>query len=206
MTRPWVPAIPGNRPLTGPGPTIADFVSSWASPRAEFQGTRLGNRRVARGRLRCGNDYVTVELHTDGAGWARYKGGSVVGYGELIIRADDLETYIVELLAILGGYAAWTGATGDCAVRVWLYGGIPEGVTGALVSRVGLRRDRRHGDLRWLEGQLPGPAETTVPVDELATDRQHVGVAAYPLARDIEQDWGLPEPEALQSDGTFGYV
>lgn len=163
-----VPAIPGNRPLTGDGPTTGHFVSRWQARRGELNGTALGNHRVARRRLRCGNDSVAVELYTDGAGWARHLGGSGIGQGELIVRADDLETYIVELLALLGGYAAWAGAAGDCAISVWLYGAVAV-ARGGGVGRVGLRPDRRQEEVLWVDGHLPEPAETTVPVDQLAT-------------------------------------
>ncbi len=107
-------------------------------------------------------------------------------------------------MALLGGYAAWAGAAGDCAISVVLYGGAASG-DGA-TGRVGLRPDRRQTDVLWMDGQLPEAAETTAPIGELASDRQRVGMAAYPLVCDLEQDWGLPEPAALQPNGTFRYV
>src|SRR5260370_11842957 len=61
-----VPAIPGNLSLTGDRPTIKDFGSTWHAKRGELTGTALGNHRVARRRLRCGNDSVAMELYTDG--------------------------------------------------------------------------------------------------------------------------------------------
>ncbi len=193
LKRPW--------PVTGDGPTIADFVSNWQARRGELNGNALSNHRVARRRLRCDNQSAALELYTDGAGWARHLEGTGIGQDALIVRADDLEAYIVELLALLGGYAAWAGAVGDCAISVSLYGAISP--TRGTIGRVGLRADRRRQPVLWVDGQLPEVSETTAPVSQLASDWERVGVAAYPLARDLEQDWGLPEPVALQPDGTF---
>src|SRR5262245_24114304 len=98
-----VPAIPGSRPLTGSGPKVSDFLSTWESPQAQLSGKSLGNFSVARRRLRCENPYLLLELHTDGAAWARcLLGESVSERRTLIIRLDELETCITEILALMG--------------------------------------------------------------------------------------------------------
>jgi len=179
--------------LTGRGPKVSDFLGTWESPYGEFVGRTLGNVSVARRRLRCENAYLRLELHTDGAGWARYlTGSSVPGRGVLVVQLEQLEAYITEMLTLLGTYSSWTGAAGDCAISARLYGKV--------LGEIALRSGQRPR-VTWQHAWPHEPSETTAALDQLALSRQQAGIIAYPLARDLEQDMGVPEPVSLRPDG-----
>jgi hypothetical protein len=183
------PAVPGERPLTGTdGPTVPYFLSEVWQPRVLAVDPRWGSNTFARRRFRSEGSRLTVELHTDGSGWARVLLGETRFSRTFTFSLSELEATIVELLSLLGTYAVWAGAGGDAAVSVWLYDG---------PAQIGLQETGQYV-------RLPAsPAETTAPVDEVGADFQGAGHAAYPLVRDLVQDMNLAEPTNIQPDGTL---
>jgi hypothetical protein len=186
-----VPAISGFRPLTGTGRRIQTYVENVWNPAGTRIDPKNGQYRTARRRLRITGSTYAVELHEDGAAWAQMTVGRAPGDGVCVIDLPDLEKTAVVLTSLIGGYAAWAGAAGDCVVGAWLSDGPPKiGIQlGASVEWVGL-------PARGIS------AETTAPIDELNGGPVRVGRVVYPLIRDIEQEMGIPEPEALRPDGS----
>lgn len=191
-----VPTLRGSRSLTE-APKISDFLASWHSPLFPLEaGGGVSSYRVARRRLRAEGKHSIIELHTDGSGWASLEiTGHHAQEDEIEIDLTYLEAGIVELLSLLGSYAAWSGAAGDCAINAWLYGRV-------LWPRVRLKRGGFQDDVIWTHAWPHEPAETIAPLDQLALGRSQAGAAAYLLARDLEQEMGVPEPAALRPDGT----
>jgi hypothetical protein len=191
-----VPTFYGARSLAEE-PKISDFLTAWRSPLLALdQGGGWSSYGVARRRLRSEGKYAILELHADGAGWASLKVSDYhPGEEEIGIRLADLELGVVELLALLGSHAAWTGAAGDCAINLWLYGRV-------LWPTVRLIRRGIQEDIIWAHAWPHEPAETTAPLDQLVAGRTQAGAAAYLLVRDLEQAMGVPEPVALRPDGT----
>ncbi len=112
-----------------------------------------------------------------------------------MVNLQDLEYYLVELLALLGAYSAWTGAAGDCAISAYLYGV-------SIVDSIHVRT-RSASEVTVVTKPFGQPAETTAPLDQLGGSREQVGQAAYLLARDLEQDMGFPAPVLLQPNGVL---
>lgn len=185
-----VPALAGFRPLTGDGKKIQTYIEEVWNPAGTTVDPTQGEYRTARRRLRSTTPTLAVELHEDGSAWAQTAVGHARGDGVCVINPAELEKTAVVLTAFVGGYVAWAGAAGDCAVGAWLTYSPGKGPV-----QLG----------SWEPVNLPAQgacAETTAPVEELGSDPVRVGQIVYPLVRDIEQDLGLPQPEALRPDGS----
>lgn len=184
-----VPAISGHRPLTGDGPVIRTYFDAVWKEGGSRISPRFGTFQVARGRLRSTSSALDVELHTDGSAWASMSIGRVSPENIHVLDMDEFERTAVELTAMVGGYTAWAGSAGDCAVGAWLDPGS---------RQLGIRGNPTNLSVR------PIAAETTAPVGALGGDRIQVGQVVYPLVRDLEQDMGIEEPDLLQPGGSFG--
>jgi hypothetical protein len=112
--------------------------------------------------------------------------------GHIRLALNDFEQSLRGVVALLGDYSCWSGAGGDCLLSVQLGGRINSKL---LVTNY-------PGGLILTEsaGLDVPPVELTIPLDELC-DPRGASRAAFLLARDLEQDLGVPEPVVLQIDG-----
>lgn len=190
-----VPAFVGYRSLTGDGEKIQTYIDEVWRPGGTGVDPKLGQYRAARRRLRSTRDGVlNVELHEDGAAIAQLAVGRKQSDGSCGIDLRALEFAAVSLISFVGGYTAWSGAAGDCAVATWLLHGS---------QQIGTLSGSLFEPLVFPENISYEPAETTVPVEALGGDATESGRIAYPLIRDLEQDLGVPAPVVLRQNGAF---
>jgi hypothetical protein len=185
-----LPSLPGDRPLTGES-SISSFLEVDRWP---FSRLRLGDLRQAkllprRRRLRVETSSHRFELHTDGAGWARaFIGSPIAGAHSIRVDLVRFEQVVHGLVGLLGEFACWTGATGDCMLSAHV-----GRATGSVVIV-----DPTGTLLAENIGVDIAPAEITLPVDGLA-EPAGAEQAAFLVARDLEQDLGVLEPLTLGS-------